>query len=214
MCAGGVLVADIYKTLREYAETEYIIKKSKFLSYSKPVKTEQEAQEFIAAIKQKHWDATHNVYAYCIREGNIKRYSDDGEPQGTAGMPTLNVLTQEDITDCVVVVTRYFGGILLGGGGLVRAYSHSAKLGVDASEIITLMPWVKYTVLVDYTFYNKMDSLIRDLGGVVENSDFGENVTLEFRIKEEVTEKLFKDCADLTNGKVTPTECGTVIAEG
>lgn len=214
MCAGGVLVADIYKTLREYAETEYIIKKSKFLSYSKPVETEQEAQEFIASIRQKHWDATHNVYAYCIREGNIKRYSDDGEPQGTAGMPTLNVLTQEDITDCVVVVTRYFGGILLGGGGLVRAYSHSAKLGVDASGIITLMPWIKYTVSVDYTFYNKMDSLIRDLGGVVENSDFGENVTLEFRIKQEATEKLFKDCADLTNGKVTPTECGTVIAGG
>ncbi len=214
MCAGGVLVADIYKTLREYAETEYIIKKSKFLSYSKPVKTEQEAQEFIASIKQKHWDATHNVYAYCIREGNIKRYSDDGEPQGTAGMPTLNVLTQEDITDCVVVVTRYFGGILLGGGGLVRAYSHSAKLGVDASGVITLMPWVKYTVSVDYTFYNKMDSLIRDLGGVTENADFGENVTLEFRIKQEAAEKLFKDCADLTNGKVTPTECGTVIAEG
>lgn len=207
-------MADIYKTLREYAETEYIIKKSKFLSYSKPVKTEQEAQEFIASIKQKHWDATHNVYAYCIREGNIKRFSDDGEPQGTAGMPTLNVLTKEDITDCVVVVTRYFGGILLGGGGLVRAYSHSAKLGVDASGVITLMPWTKYTVSVDYTFYNKMDSLIRDSGGVLENSDFGEIVTLEFRIKEEVKDKLFKDCADLTNGKVTPEECGTVIAEG
>ena len=207
-------MADIYKTLREYAETEYIIKKSKFLSYSKPVKTEQEAQEFIASIKQKHWDATHNVYAYCIREGNIKRYSDDGEPQGTAGMPTLNVLTQEDITDCVVVVTRYFGGILLGGGGLVRAYSHSAKLGVDASGIITLMPWKIFTVSVDYTFYNKMDTLIRDSGGVVINSDFGENVTLEFRIKVEVKDDLFKNCADLTNGKVTPKECGEVIAEG
>lgn len=207
-------MADIYKTLREYAETEYIIKKSKFLSYSKPVKTEAEAQEFIASIKQKHWDATHNVYAYCIREGNIKRYSDDGEPQGTAGMPTLNVLTQEDITDCVVVVTRYFGGILLGGGGLVRAYSHSAKLGVDASGVITLMPWKVFTVSADYTFYNKIDSLIRDSGGVVINSDFGENVTLEFRIKSELKDGLFKNFADLTNGKVTPTECGEVIAEG
>lgn len=207
-------MADVYKTLREYAETEYVIKKSKFISYSKPVKTEQEAQEFIASVKQKNWDATHNVFAYCIREGNIKRYSDDGEPQGTAGMPTLNVLTQEDITDCVVVVTRYFGGILLGGGGLVRAYSHSAKLGVDASGVITLMPWLKFNVAVDYTFYNKMDSLIRDSGGVVLNSDFGENVTLEFRIKESVKEKLFKDCADLTNGKVILNECGTVIAEG
>lgn len=207
-------MADVYKTLREYAVTEYVIKKSKFISYSKPVKTEQEAQEFITSVKQKNWDATHNVFAYCIREGNIKRYSDDGEPQGTAGMPTLNVLTQEDITDCVVVVTRYFGGILLGGGGLVRAYSHSAKLGVDASGVITLMPWLKFNVAVDYTFYNKMDSLIRDSGGVVLNSDFGENVVLEFRIKETVKEKLFKDCADLTNGKVILNECGTVIAEG
>lgn len=207
-------MAEIYKTLREYAETEYIIKKSKFLSYSKPVKTEQEAQEFIASIKQKHWDATHNVYAYCLRTGNIKRYSDDGEPQGTAGMPTLNVLTQEEITDCVVVVTRYFGGVLLGGGGLVRAYSHSAKLGVDASGVITLMPWKIFKATVDYTFYNKMDSLIRDTGGVVISSDFGENVTLEFRIKDDVKDDLFKNCADLTNGKVTPEECGEVIAEG
>ena len=207
-------MSEAYKTLKEYAETEYIIKKSKFLSYSKPVETEQEAQEFIASIKQKHWDATHNVYAYCIREGNIKRFSDDGEPQGTAGMPTLNVLIKEDITDCVVVVTRYFGGILLGGGGLVRAYSHSAKLGVDASKIVTLMPWTVYKVSADYTFYNKLDSLVRDLGGVIENSDFGENVTLEFRLKKEMENKLFKECADLTNGKITPVECGNVIAEG
>ena len=207
-------MAEAYKTLRNYAETEYVIKKSKFISYTKPVQTEQEAQEFIASIKQKHWDATHNVYAYCIREGNIKRYSDDGEPQGTAGMPMLNVLNQEGVTDCVVVVTRYFGGILLGGGGLVRAYSHSAKLGVDESVIITLMPWSVFMVSVDYTFYNKMDSLIRECGGVVLNSDFGESVTLEFRVKAEAKEKLFVNCADLTNGKVTPEEIGTVIAEG
>jgi putative IMPACT (imprinted ancient) family translation regulator len=129
-------------------------------------------------------------------------------------MPTLNVLIKEDITDCVVVVTRYFGGILLGGGGLVRAYSHSAKLGVDESKIITLMPWTVYKVSADYTFYNKLDSLIRDLGGVIENSDFSENVTLEFRLKKEMENKLFKECADLTNGKITPVECGTVIAEG
>lgn len=207
-------MSETYKTLKKYAETEYVIKKSKFLSYSKPVKTEQEAQEFIASIKQKHWDATHNVYAYCIKEGNIKRFSDDGEPQGTAGMPTLNVLEKENITDCAVVVTRYFGGVLLGGGGLVRAYSHSAKLGVDASEIVTLMPWTMYKASADYTFYNKLESLIRDLGGVIENADFSETVNLEFRLKAEMKNKLFKECADLTNGKVTPQECGAVIAEG
>ena len=142
-----------YKTLGHYAAEEYIVKKSRFIGYAKPVKTEKEALDFIAEISKKHWDATHNVYAYSLREGGIKRYSDDGEPQGTAGMPVLNVLTQEEVTDCVVVVTRYFGGILLGGGGLVRAYTHSAKIGVDAAEIITLVPWSVCTIQCDYTFY-------------------------------------------------------------
>ncbi len=201
-----------YKTLKEYAETEYVIKKSKFLSYSKPVTTEKEAQEFIESIKQKHWDATHNVYAYSLREGNVKRYSDDGEPQGTAGMPVLSVLTKEELFDCVVVVTRYFGGVLLGGGGLVRAYSHSAKLGVDESKIITLTEWSTYKVSTDYTYYSKLDSLIRDLGGVIENAEFNESVVMNFRILEKNENNLFKQFADLTNGKITPEKTGIIIS--
>ena len=107
-------MSDSYKTLAREACDEYIVKHSRFIGYAKPVKTEKEAIDYINEISKKHWDAKHNVYAYSIRENGVKRYSDDGEPQGTAGMPVLNVILQEEVTDCVVVVTRYFGGILLG----------------------------------------------------------------------------------------------------
>ena len=192
-----------YKTLGHYAAEEYIVKKSRFIGYAKPVKTEKEALDFIAEISKKHWDATHNVYAYSLREGGIKRYSDDGEPQGTAGMPVLNVLTQEEVTDCVVVVTRYFGGILLGGGGLVRAYTHSAKIGVDAAEIITLVPWSVCPIQCDYTFYGKIETLIRDFGGVMGETDFAENVTVKFRIEQGTEQTFDKKLQDLTNGKLS-----------
>lgn len=191
-----------YKTLGGYAAEEYIVKKSRFIGYAKPVKTEKDALDFIAEISKKHWDATHNVYAYSLREGGVKRYSDDGEPQGTAGMPVLNVLTQEDVTDCVVVVTRYFGGILLGGGGLVRAYTHSAKIAVDAAETVTLVPWCVCTVKCDYSFYGKIETLIRDFGGVLMNTDFSENVDVTFRIEKDTEQSFDKKLKDLTNGKL------------
>ena len=204
---------DSYRTLSCQAQDEYIVKHSRFIGYAKPVKTEKEAQEFIAEISKKHWDAKHNVYAYSIREGGIKRYSDDGEPQGTAGMPVLNVILQEDITDCVVVVTRYFGGILLGGGGLVRAYTHSAKIGIDAAGIITLSKWTVCKISCDYTFYGKLETFIRDFGGVIENTDFGENVTLEYRIEKGTEDAFDKKLKDLTNGKITFDITGEVIAD-
>ena len=204
---------DSYRTLSCQAQDEYIVKHSRFIGYAKPVKTEKEAQEFIAEISKKHWDAKHNVYAYSIREGGIKRYSDDGEPQGTAGMPVLNVILQEDITDCVVVVTRYFGGILLGGGGLVRAYTHSAKIGIDAAGIITLSKWTVCKISCDYTFYGKLETFIRDFGGVIENTDFGENVTLEYRIEKGTEDAFDKKLKDLTNGKIAFDITGEVIAK-
>ncbi len=191
-----------YKTLGQYAAEEYIVKKSRFIGYAKPVKTEEDALSFIEEIKKKHWDATHNVYAYSLREGGVKRFSDDGEPQGTAGMPVLNVLIQEDVTDCVVVVTRYFGGILLGGGGLVRAYSHSAKLGVDAAEIITLATFSVCEINCDYTFYGKIETLIRDFGGKIKETEFLQNVKLTFKIEQGTEESFDKKLKDLTNAKV------------
>lgn len=191
-----------YTTLGQYSAEEYIVKKSRFIGYAKPVKSEQDALCFIEEIRKKHWDATHNVYAYALREGSIKRFSDDGEPQGTAGMPVLNVITQEDISDCVVVVTRYFGGILLGGGGLVRAYSHSAKLAIDAAGVVTLVPWLVLNISCDYNLYGKIETLIRDLGGVVQDTAFTDNVNISFRIEKELLNSFDKKLKDLTNGKV------------
>ncbi|MGN1316492.1 MAG: YigZ family protein [Acutalibacteraceae bacterium] len=206
-------MSDSYKTLAGEACDEYIVKHSRFIGYAKHVKTEKEAIDYINEISKKHWDAKHNVYAYSIREGGIKRYSDDGEPQGTAGMPVLNVILQEGVTDCVVVVTRYFGGILLGGGGLVRAYTHSAKIGIDAAKIITLTKWTVCEIQCDYTYYGKLETFIRDFGGVTENCDFGENVVLNFRIQKGTEESFDKKLQDLTNGKISFTQTGEVIAE-
>ena len=112
-----------YLTLKQEASDEFYEKRSRFIGYAKPVTTLEQATEFINTIRQKHWDATHNVYAYVLRDGQQRRYSDDGEPSGTAGVPVLDVLLKGNITDCCVVATRYFGGVLLGAGGLVRAYS-------------------------------------------------------------------------------------------
>ena len=122
-----------YKTVKNDANAEFIEKKSRFIGYCRPVKSQDEAVNFINEIRSIHRQATHNVYAYILREDNIMRYSDDGEPAGTAGVPVLEVLKKENLTDIAVVVTRYFGGVLLGAGGLVRAYGKSAKLGVDAA---------------------------------------------------------------------------------
>ena len=203
---------DSYITLGQYSAEEYIVKKSRFIGYAKPVKTEQDAISFIEEIRKKHWDATHNVYAYALREGSIKRFSDDGEPQGTAGMPVLNVITQEGITDCVVVVTRYFGGILLGGGGLVRAYSHSAKLAVDGAGIIILVPWLVLNISCDYTLYGKIEALVRDFDGVVCDTEFTDCVNISFRIEKDMLNSFDKKLQDSTNGKVAFAIIEEIIA--
>ncbi|NMP36600.1 MAG: YigZ family protein [Clostridiales bacterium] len=171
-----------YFTLKSEGLQEYVVKRSRFIGRARPVACAQEALDFIAAVKSEHWDATHNVWAYSVRDGNTRRFSDDGEPQGTAGMPVLDVLVKEQLTDCVVVVTRYFGGVLLGTGGLVRAYSHSAKLAVDAAEIGEMQLWSVMNIECDYNFYGKLACLIPEQGGAVDDARFGENVSVVFRI--------------------------------
>ena len=161
---------------------EFVEKKSRFIGYIKPVTTQDEAVTFINEIKSKHWDATHNVYAYVLRDGQTRRYSDDGEPQGTAGIPVLDVLLKENLTDCVVVATRYFGGTLLGTGGLVRAYSHTAKIAVDAGGIITMKLCKVLKVCCDYNFYGRLNSLIPECGGAIDNADFADTVTVTFKM--------------------------------
>ena len=146
---------ELYITLEREASASFIEKKSEFIGYACPCKTEQEALDFIAKIRKKHADAKHNVYAYQIKENNIARFTDDGEPQGTAGMPVLDIIKKTGFTDACIVVTRYFGGILLGTGGLVRAYSHAAKLAAEAAHVITYERFITCEIVCDYTDYDK-----------------------------------------------------------
>ncbi|MDD7193185.1 MAG: YigZ family protein [Clostridiaceae bacterium] len=190
-----------YKTVRKAASDEYVVKKSRFIGHIAPVTTAEQALEFIAAVSKKHWDATHNVYAYILREGGIKRYSDDGEPQGTAGIPTLDVLEKSGVTDCAVVVTRYFGGIMLGAGGLVRAYSHSASIAVAAGGIVTRAMCAGLKVTCDYYFYGKLSSLVPESGGVIEDTVFEDNVTLIFRLPLELVDGFNAKLIDVSNGR-------------
>ncbi|MEE1320465.1 MAG: YigZ family protein [Acutalibacteraceae bacterium] len=190
-----------YKTVKKESYDEFIEKKSRFIGYVKPVKTVDEAVAFVNEIKSKHWDATHNVYAYSLREGQVKRFSDDGEPQGTAGIPTLDVILKQDVVDCCVVVTRYFGGIMLGAGGLVRAYSHGAKIALDAGEVITMSLCKIVKVRADYNFYGRLVPLICEEGGIVEDTQFTDNVEVTFRIPEEKVPFFQARLTDVSNGR-------------
>lgn len=190
-----------YKTVLNEAEDSFIEKKSRFIGYCKPVKTEEEALAFIKEKKTLHWDASHNVYAYIIKDTGVMRYSDDGEPQGTAGMPVLDAMRKQEITDAVVVVTRYFGGILLGAGGLVRAYSHGAVIGIQAAKPVTMTMCKKMSLRVDYSYFTKAESLVTDGGGVMDKTEYDDKVNLTFHIPPERLEALSTKIADLTGGK-------------
>lgn len=190
-----------YKTVEKEASDFFIEKKSKFIGYAKPVKTQEEAVEFISEIKSKHWDATHNVYAYVLRENNIQRYSDDGEPSGTAGVPVLDVMLKESLVDVCVVATRYFGGTLLGAGGLVRAYSHTSKIALEAAGIITMAQCSVMSAEVDYSFYDRLNILLSDFSAVILNTSFSDKVCVEFSIKENIVDLLNVKLIDVSNGK-------------
>ncbi len=191
-----------YKTVEKYADPEFVERRSRFIGYIKPVTTEEQALEFINSIRSKHWDATHNVYAYVLRERNTCRYSDDNEPQGTAGMPVLDVIRKSGLTDVCVVVTRYFGGILLGGGGLVRAYSHSASLATEAAGVIYMRGCAICSLDCTYNQYGKLQSLIPEMGGIVDNADFADKVNISFHIPSEELQGLRKKVTDATSGTV------------
>lgn len=190
-----------YKTVEKEASDFFIEKKSKFIGYAKPVKTQEEAVDFISEIKSKHWDATHNVYAYVLRENNIQRYSDDGEPSGTAGVPVLDVMLKESLVDVCVVATRYFGGTLLGAGGLVRAYSHTSKIALEAAGIITMAQCSVMSAEVDYSFYDRLNILLSDFSAVILDTSFSDKVCVEFSVKENIVDLLNSKLIDVSNGK-------------
>lgn len=197
------MLAKDYKTVLENANDEFVEKRSRFIGYCKPVKTEQEAIDFINEKRSEHWNATHNVYAYSLREGNIKRYSDDGEPSGTAGMPVLDVIVKNEIFDVVVVVTRYFGGVLLGTGGLVRAYSHGSKIAVEAAKPVIMQNCLVCEARCAYNQYGKVSSLIIGVGAAVDDTVYESDVLVKFHIKPDLLGTLNKKLADATSGEVT-----------
>lgn len=191
-----------YKTVKEYSSDEFVERKSRFIGHICPVKTEKEAVEFVEKISKENYSAAHNVYAYRLRDKNIERFSDNGEPQGTAGIPVLDVIKKENITDVCVVVTRYFGGIMLGGGGLVRAYSHSAKIAVDSAEILNMQECLKINTNFEYSFYGKFKN-VAPLYNVKElNSNFFENISLELLVEEVRYDEFKKEVEELSNGRI------------
>jgi len=192
-----------YITVNKYGFDEFTEKRSRFIGYCKPVKTQEEAVSFINEIKSKHWDAKHNVYAYILSDGQTMRYSDDGEPQGTAGVPVLEVMKKSGVTDAVVVVTRYFGGILLGGGGLVRAYSQGASIALQAAELVTMELCCECSVTCSYNQYGKVGAIIPSLGGFIDDTLFEGDVKVLFHIPIESLGKLNKALADATSGEVS-----------
>ncbi len=202
-----------YFTISANAKASFIEKRSEFIGYIAPVKTNDEAVTFINAIKAEHRKAKHNVYAYILRDDNISRYSDDGEPQGTAGVPVLDVLQKRGLTDVCVVVTRYFGGILLGGGGLVRAYSHAASLACDAAHIMNMCLCQRLKIKADYGMYGKISYLLPNFDTITVSSDFGSDVTLEILVLTEKMQALKNELIEATNGSVDITDCGELYED-
>lgn len=194
-------VKDIYKTVAMESETLIIEKKSKFYSHVKPVDNEADAIEYLNQIRSKYSDATHNVYAYVIDENNIFRYSDDGEPGGTAGMPVLDTIRKSGIVDVIVVVTRYFGGTLLGTGGLVHAYGASAKKGLEESGIIIRTMCDIISVKVSYELSGKLQYKLASEGYMVEDTLYENDVTFFICSPKEDTQRLIAELVDTTNGK-------------
>ncbi len=189
-----------YKTLHEFGMDEIIIEKSTFIGYAKPIETEEEAVAFVNEIKKKHKDATHNVWAYTIgKHMNIQRYSDDGEPQGTAGIPTLEVIKKEDLRNVVVVVTRYFGGIKLGAGGLVRAYTKGAKVGLEAAKIIEKVMYQEIRVKIDYTQLGKVQNEIMNMGYFIKDTVYEDYVEIIVYSRINEVEGIISRMTDITS---------------
>lgn len=191
-----------YKTLQKSASAELTEKRSRFIAYAKPVEAEESALEFIKEIKNKNWDARHNVYAYMIKDKNITRYSDDGEPHGTAGIPVLNVLKGMELTDAVIVVTRYFGGILLGTGGLARAYSRAAQMGINAAKIEEMSICCVCELTCTYDQYGKILNIISELGGYTGDIDFKDAITVKFYVLESLFNAVKKKISEITSGHI------------
>ncbi|MBQ1820989.1 MAG: YigZ family protein [Clostridia bacterium] len=195
-----------YRTVGAASETEYVINRSRFIGRCFPVSDEQEALSILEGIRKQHWDATHNCFAYRLKSG-AARYSDDGEPQGTAGLPMMEVLKKRDLYDLLVVSTRYFGGILLGAGGLVRAYTRSASDAIEASGLVLMEPCTTYSVLVPYPYRNAVWTVF-DRFGTIEHADYGEAIACTFRCRTSDADAFLKALTERTEGRISAEATG------
>ena len=198
---------DEYLVPTGYGEDEFVEKKSRFIGRVWLVETEEEALARIAEMKKQHYDATHNCWAYVIKDGPM-RFSDDGEPGGTAGNPMMQVLQRENLYNVVCVVTRYFGGVLLGAGGLVRAYTKGAKIAVDAAGKSMKRVWTVLYVPCPYTYYERVKLEIEAFGGILRNTEFGAEVELEILLAQPQTQPFLDRLTDMTAGTVEGLETG------
>ena len=194
------------------SETEFVEKRSRFIGHVWRVESEEEARARIEETRKKHYDARHNCWCYIIKDGPV-RYSDDGEPQGTAGQPMLNVFQREGVVNACCVVTRYFGGILLGAGGLVRAYTQSAKDALDAAGISVVRRWVAMEVPCSYAQFEAMRREVAAFDGVVEGVDYGSDVVLSALLPEERAEAFAAHVLDATAGTVEVLEAGEQLKD-
>ncbi|MBR4658015.1 MAG: YigZ family protein [Clostridia bacterium] len=195
-----------YKTVLTASETEFTEKRSRFIGRCFPVRTEEEAMEKLNAIRKLHYDATHNCWAYAL-SGGAQRFSDDGEPGGTAGMPIMDTLIKRDIKDALIVVTRYFGGILLGSGGLVRAYSRSASEALSAAGCGLMSPCRVIEFAVDYPRYGGIEGFVK-ANSVVDSIEFLENVRFCVTVPEEKTDGFIRAVIEKTDGRAAPAVTG------
>ncbi|MCM1525033.1 MAG: YigZ family protein [Ruminococcus sp.] len=191
-----------YRTISGKAKESFTERKSEFIGYITHAETDEEAVGFINSVRAEHRKATHVVYAYILRNGNITRYSDDGEPQGTAGVPVFEVLRKEGLTDVCCAVVRYFGGILLGGGGLVRAYSKSAKTAVDAAEIKIMCSCYPIEITADYSLYGRLLTVFPEFEAKVTDTVFSDGVKISLLCKTDKADELEKKLTDIANGKI------------
>ena len=201
-------LAEQYTTVKQEAHVEFEEKRSLFIGHAVHVDSEEEALAFIKQIKKEYSDATHNCFAYLLKGGIIARYSDDGEPQGTAGMPMLETIRKSGVSDVCVVVTRYFGGILLGAGGLVRAYSHSTAIAIEGAQIVTYEPYAVFELQCGYSEYQKYSNLLANASAIIDSTDFGADVCVRFAIKRDEAEKLLSKISEVGYGRDIPKPIG------
>ena len=201
-------------TVSGYGESLYEVKRSKFIGYCKPVLTAQEANDFVDEIRRKHADARHNVYAWILKkEISLQKYSDDGEPSGTAGLPVMSVLTKNEITDCAIVVTRYFGGILLGKGGLVRAYTKAAALALKEAGPKVMEMCAVMNFRCDYSSYDRLVFEIKNQGYVISRTDFGADVDIDVTVPLDMVEGFSDFMVQVSNGTIEVVKQGEIEAQ-